>query len=127
VVEVVNKVYNKVYTKERWVFEGYIGKRKFAGYVEFENDILCSCGVTARDYESQFQRYDIDCNGAVFDVENDPFNICCEIVLDLLLKLVGEGEVVKVRIGKKEEYSSATLMIGEENDNDRLMDLEFLY
>jgi hypothetical protein len=121
----------RVYTRERWEFEGYIGKRKIAGYVEFENGVLYECGVTAKDYEPQFQRYDIDCNGVAFDSENNVFNMCFEVVLSVLEGFLKEGEDVEVRIGIKEVRKPMTQKLkaisSEENDNGSLIDLMILH
>jgi len=121
----------RVYTRERWEFEGYAGKRKFAGYVEFENGVLCECGVTAKDYEPQFQRYDIDCNGVVFGSENNAFNLCFEVTLSMLERFLKEGEDVEVRIGIKEVHKPMTqkpkAISSEENDNGSLIDLMILH
>jgi len=116
------------YVKERWEFEGFVNK-KFAGYVEFENDIMCECGVSIKDYEPQFQRYDIDCIGVTFDTENDVFSICFELVLNTLERLLKEGDVVEVRVGKKEVYTSrkpVTTFESNENNDVSLIDLIYI-
>jgi hypothetical protein len=103
------------YVKERWEFDGYTGKRKIAGYVEFENGILYESGVTVKDYEP-FQRYDIDCSGVAFDSENDAFNLCFELVLSFLASVLRDIEDIEVRVGKKEVYASRTTITIESND-----------
>ena len=119
------------YVRERWEFEGYIGKKKFSGYVGLENGVLYECGIAVKDYEPEFQRHDIDCNGVVFESVSDVFSACFDLVLNTLELMLRNGDVAEVRIGKKEVYISrtpTTTPLPNENDNnDSLIDLFLLY
>jgi hypothetical protein len=111
----------RVYTRERWEFEGWVGKLKFAFSVEFENDIVYEAGLIFKYIGSHDPRHEIECVGMVFDSDNDIVNICYDILFDTALQCIKQGEDIEVRIGRKEiqmPESRYKYTVGENEDPD---------